>query len=145
MQNNSWMAVYQRLRYMFFMGVQETETISFVFSLCFSYMVYFAKKIPHSMIIFLPFIKDRDFIHLVDTEIWSIIEHPSPNLTPKSLKGRWFNCEKYLTDAHNDLGNYTVPQAVKLCHIAIMQKWWMFSMYVNVHFPLTIEKYCLTK
>ena len=38
------MAVCQRLRYMFFMGVQETETISFVFSLCFSYMVYFAKK-----------------------------------------------------------------------------------------------------
>lgn len=45
---------------MFFMDVQETENISFVFSLCFSYMVYFAKKkIPHSMIIFLPFIKDR--------------------------------------------------------------------------------------
>ena len=69
MQNNSWMAVYQRLRYMFFMGVQETENTSFVFSLCFSYMVYFAQKkktkktkkktIPHSMIIFLPFIKDR--------------------------------------------------------------------------------------
>jgi len=38
------MAVYQRLRYMFFMGVQETENTSFVFSLCFSYMVYFAKK-----------------------------------------------------------------------------------------------------
>lgn len=55
------MAVCQRLRYMFFMRVQETENISFVFSLCFSYMVYFAKKkkIPHSMIIFLPFIKDR--------------------------------------------------------------------------------------
>lgn len=54
------MAVCQRLRYMFFMDVQETENISFVFSLCFSYMVYFAKKkIPHSMIIFLPFIKDR--------------------------------------------------------------------------------------
>lgn len=38
------MAVCQRLRYMFFMRVQETENISFVFSLCFSYMVYFAKK-----------------------------------------------------------------------------------------------------
>ena len=64
MQNNSWMAVYQRLRYMFFMGVQETENTSFVFSLCFSYMVYFAKKIPCSMIIFLPFIKDRDCLFI---------------------------------------------------------------------------------
>lgn len=59
MQNESWMAVCQILRYMFFMGAQETENIFFVFSLCFSYMVYFAKKIPHSMIIFLPFIKDK--------------------------------------------------------------------------------------
>lgn len=58
------MAVYQRLRYMFFMGVQETENTSFVFSLCFSYMVYFAKKITHSMIIFLPFIKDRDCLFI---------------------------------------------------------------------------------
>lgn len=41
------------------MGAQETENIFFVFSLCFSYMVYFAKKMPHSMIIFLPFIKDK--------------------------------------------------------------------------------------
>ena len=82
------MAVCQRLRYMFFMGVQETENISFVFSLCFSYMVYFAKINPTQHDYFSTFYKRyRLFIHLVDTEIWSVIEHPSPNLTPKSLKG----------------------------------------------------------
>lgn len=57
-QNNTWITYVQRLRYMFFMDVQRLENISFVFSLCFFSMVYFAKKkIPHSMITFLPFIK----------------------------------------------------------------------------------------